>query len=51
MIWTQVVATIPPSPTYASIAVTVISTDTQYGIPTSASISEPAATDWATTYS
>ncbi len=28
----------------------MISTDTQYGIPTSASISEPAATDWATTY-
>ena len=28
-----------------------MSTDAQYGIPTSASSSEPAATDWATTYS
>ena len=47
MIWTQVVAIIPPNNTYASITAPTPTTAHSYGMPNSSVIRLPAPTIWA----
>jgi hypothetical protein len=47
MIWTHVVAIIPPKSTYASITTPTQITDQSYGIPNRSRMRFPAPTIWA----